>query len=214
MVQKESPSPELTKDPSKARGRPKAYDRDTALKAMRNVFWAHGYAATSLDDLSASSGMNRPSLYNAFGDKAGVFMAVLDDYVDQVRAVYQQVFWADLPLDRSLRHIYETVLKLYTSREGPRGCFIVGVALTQALNDEAIAQRVRTSLAELDAAFLRRLQKAQNAGELSAGADLDMLASLASATHSALSVRARAGVERAQLDRLIDSTIRAICREN
>ena len=55
------------------RGRPRAYDPETALSQAMAVFWDAGYAATSLDDLSAATGMNRPSLYGAFGDKHALY---------------------------------------------------------------------------------------------------------------------------------------------
>ena len=59
------------------RGRPRAYDPDAALKAARDVFWVKGYAATSLDDIAEATGMNRPSLYAAFGDKEAIYLAAL-----------------------------------------------------------------------------------------------------------------------------------------
>ena len=67
MVQKESAR----------RGRPRAYDPDTALARAMAVFWAGGYAGTSLDDVTAGTGMNRPSLYGAFGDKHALYLHTL-----------------------------------------------------------------------------------------------------------------------------------------
>ena len=66
------------------RGRPRAYDPEEALDKAVEVFWAHGYAGTSLDDLSAAMGMGRPSIYNAFGDKEALFMKALGRYRDTV----------------------------------------------------------------------------------------------------------------------------------
>ena len=62
------------------RGRPREYDPEEALDAAMGVFWARGYAATSLTDLSEATGMNRPSLYAAFGDKRSVFLRALHRY--------------------------------------------------------------------------------------------------------------------------------------
>ncbi|MGE5163663.1 MAG: helix-turn-helix domain-containing protein, partial [Sphingobacteriales bacterium] len=64
MVQKTSKTQERRR-----RGRPRAYNPDTALARAADVFWRNGYDGTSLDDLVAATGMNRPSLYAAFGDK-------------------------------------------------------------------------------------------------------------------------------------------------
>ena len=78
MVQKKNSSP-AKRRPAKAapavapapkrRGRPRGYEPEVALARALDVFWKDGFAATSLDDLSAATGMNRPSLYGAFGDK-------------------------------------------------------------------------------------------------------------------------------------------------
>src|ERR1700759_2622678 len=63
--------------PARGRGRPRQYDHDDALKLLRDVFWIKGYAATSLDVLVEAAGMNRPSLYSAFGDKEAMYLAAL-----------------------------------------------------------------------------------------------------------------------------------------
>src|SRR5436305_11688626 len=64
-------------NPSRRRGRPRAYDREAALGAIRDVFWYRGFSASSLDDLAAAAGMSRPSLYGAFGDKREMYLATL-----------------------------------------------------------------------------------------------------------------------------------------
>jgi AcrR family transcriptional regulator len=67
MVQKET----------KRRGRPPAYVPEVALARATDAFWSAGYAATSLDELAAATGMNRPSLYGAFGDKHDLYLKTL-----------------------------------------------------------------------------------------------------------------------------------------
>src|SRR3954452_12779539 len=64
----------------RTRGRPRAYDPDEALAKAMGAFWDHGYAATSLDDISAATGMNRPSLYAAFGDKQAIYLKAIEHY--------------------------------------------------------------------------------------------------------------------------------------
>src|ERR1700681_4918141 len=73
------------------RGRPRAYDPEVALAKARNAFWQTGYAATSLDDLSEATGMNRPSLYAAFGDKRDLYLKTLAYYRNQSRALARGV---------------------------------------------------------------------------------------------------------------------------
>jgi TetR/AcrR family transcriptional regulator, copper-responsive repressor len=71
MVQKSTASSRIAPRP---RGRPRAFEAETALTHAMDAFWKDGFAATSLDDLSAATGLNRPSLYGAFGDKRALYI--------------------------------------------------------------------------------------------------------------------------------------------
>src|SRR6185503_13287769 len=84
MVQKNVKEP---KAEPKRRGRPRAYDPDTALARAAATFWKAGYAGTSLDDLVEATGMNRPSLYAAFGDKREIYLKTLEHYREGSRAL-------------------------------------------------------------------------------------------------------------------------------
>src|SRR2546428_12924146 len=66
--------------PAKPRGRPREFDRDAALEQAIDVFWRHGYEATSVSDLTAAMGINPPSLYAAFGDKEKLFLEAVERY--------------------------------------------------------------------------------------------------------------------------------------
>ena len=61
--------------------RPRKFDESDVIAAARDEFWTRGYAATSVDDLTAATGLGKGSLYGAFGDKHGLFMRALDDYI-------------------------------------------------------------------------------------------------------------------------------------
>src|ERR1700704_2261736 len=90
----------------KRRGRPRAYEPEVALARALDVFWKEGFAATSLDDLSAATGMNRPSLYGAFGDKRELYIKSYESYRDRARVRMGEVFALDLPLRPMLLRIY------------------------------------------------------------------------------------------------------------
>ena len=72
--------------------RPRNFDEDTVVAAARDRFWGGGYAATSVDDLTAATGLGKGSLYGAFGDKHGLFVRALDGYcVDAMDRVKEQL---------------------------------------------------------------------------------------------------------------------------
>lgn len=195
----------------KPRGRPRAYDSAAALKAMRHLFWEKGYAATSLDDLSLATGMNRPSLYNAFGDKAQAFKAVMDDYVGEIRPLYEQAFRTDGTLKQALTAVYDTAMEIYHDHTRGLGCFMLGAALTDTVRDEEIAALVRERLHEMDRGFDWLMKRAAERGELRPGADVKATALLAASVHNSISVRMRAGEDRSALRAYVASMIDAMC---
>src|SRR5436190_1011234 len=108
------------------RGRPRAYDPDTALARVMGVFWDAGYAATSLDDISAATAMNRPSLYGAFGDKHALYETALERYRSISRAGMKEALDPDFSLRDGLRRVYDAALSMYFSgKMGARGCFMI-----------------------------------------------------------------------------------------
>ena len=74
------------------------YDSEQALHDARDAFWHGGYSGTSLDALSEATGMNRPSLYGAFGDKHALYLDTLDQYIELGRQGMEAALPADQPL--------------------------------------------------------------------------------------------------------------------
>src|SRR5262245_5171520 len=196
----------------KRRGRPRAYEPEVALARALDVFWKEGFAGTSLDDLSAATGMNRPSLYGAFGDKRELYIKSYEAYRDRARARMGEVFGVDMPLRELLERIYAIALDMYLSgQDGPRGCFTVMTAASEAVFDPAIRDMVITGLVETDRFFARVFKRAQERGELPASADPLALALLASATMHTIAVRARAKVPRTELDAIVKGALDVMC---
>jgi AcrR family transcriptional regulator len=196
----------------KRRGRPRAYQPDVALARALDVFWKDGFSATSLDDLSAATGMNRPSLYGAFGDKRELYIKTYQSYRDRARQRMAEVFSAELPLRALLERVYGIALDMYLSGEdGPRGCFTVMTATSEAVFDPDIRRLVLAGLVEMDRFFARLFKAAQARGELPASANPDALAQLASATIHTIAIRARAQVPRKQLEAIVNGAIEVMC---
>lgn len=216
MVQKRksaAPSPSSVEAaPVKRRGRPRAYEPEVALAKALDLFRKDGFAGTSLDDLSAATGMNRPSLYGAFGDKRALYIKTYERYRADARVAMQEAFKGELPLRKRLQRIYAIALDIYLSgEEGPRGCFTVMTAASEAVADPDIRAMVLSGFHELDKAFAICFRRARETGELPPSADPDALAQMASATIHTIAIRARARTPRKQLEDIVRGAIDLMC---
>jgi TetR/AcrR family transcriptional regulator, copper-responsive repressor len=217
MVQKSKKPPAAAKIDApvapKRRGRPRAYEPEAALGKALDLFRRDGFAATSLDDLSAATGMNRPSLYGAFGDKRELYIKSYQRYRDDARTAMVDIFRDQAPLRDRLARIYAIALDIYLSGElGPRGCFTVMTAASEAVSDPEIRDMVVVGLTELDKAFATCFRLAKERGELPDSSDATALAHLASATIHTIAIRARAGVPRKELEAIVQGAIDVMCR--
>jgi AcrR family transcriptional regulator len=198
--------------PSRRRGRPRAFEPDAALARAMDAFWKDGFAATSLDDLSAATGLNRPSLYGAFGDKRALYVQAYRRYREHVREAFAPLFADAAPLRDKLGRILLAALDLYLGGEdGPRGCFTVLSASSDAVSDPEIRKIVGEAIAAMDRAFEGLFEGARAAGELPAEADPRRLALIASASIHTLSIRARARIPRAEIAPIVDGAVLTIC---
>ena len=182
----------------RGRGRPRSFDEGQARARILESFWERGFAAVSLDDLSAATGMGRPSLYAAFGNKQAMYLASLEQFKGLLSGALRAMM-ASPDCRTGLIGLFEGALRVYLS--GHRGCFIVGTATAEAPGSPAIRAALQATLAELDgalAAFYARFLKPEEAyarGRLTA-----------SFLHS-LAVRARAGQVEAELRELIADAV-------
>jgi TetR/AcrR family transcriptional regulator, copper-responsive repressor len=203
MVQKSSKRP---------RGRPRAYEPERALAQVTDAFWLAGYSATSLDDLSEATGMNRPSLYAAFGDKRALYLKTLELYVERGYRAMETALAGEGSLADALRRVYSRALALYLPDEGgARGCFLIGTAATEAMSDSDVRAVLGDGLRAFDRIFEARFSRARSSAELDAGADPAKLAKMASAVLHTLAIRSRAGDSRASLEAIVDAAVEVIC---
>jgi TetR/AcrR family transcriptional regulator, copper-responsive repressor len=194
------------------RGRPRAYDPDEALERATDAFWRQGYSGTSLDALSAATRMNRPSLYGAFGDKHALYAATLERYIADGRRQMEAALDERLPVRDALMRVYDGALAMYFPSKGAAcGCFLIGTAVTEAMTDTDIRERLGRGLDEFDRLFERRIRYAQTLGELSETADPGALAGVASALLHSLAMRSRAGDSRAALRATAAAGVALIC---
>jgi TetR/AcrR family transcriptional regulator, transcriptional repressor for nem operon len=133
-------------------GRPREFDRDEALDRAMQVFWARGYERTSVSDLTESMGIQRGSLYAAFGDKHHLFLEALDRYEERFYQLTLERLRAGTPRE-GIRKVFFQVLSDCACDGGSRGCFITNTAVALAGDDPEIASRVRANVSRLEDAF-------------------------------------------------------------
>jgi AcrR family transcriptional regulator len=187
--------------PPKPRGRPRGFDPADALKAASERFRTRGYAGTSLDDLVEATGLARPSLYAAFGDKRALYLAALDRTIERVARSFDTLIASDLPLRESLAAMFRFVIDGYlTGESGPSGCIMISTSAASAVDDAEVRERLAAFLAIED----ERIEAL-----LAARGDADAYphARLVTAVIHSLSVRARAGATREELDAIAASCI-------
>jgi len=175
-------------------------------------FWDAGYAATSLDHLSEATGMNRPSLYGAFGDKKALYLKTLDAYRALGRTTMAEALAGEDSLAAALRRVYGKAIDIYLS--GPiaaRGCYLLGTAATESVLDADIRAAFADGLHELDVLITERIKKAQRQSEIDKKTDAGVLAKLAIGLLNTLSLRARAGESRAALEAVATAGVKLIC---
>ncbi|MCX4817848.1 TetR/AcrR family transcriptional regulator [Streptomyces sp. NBC_01239] len=186
----------------------KQFDMDTALDAAMVQFWRAGYAATSVDDLSRATGLNRSSIYSSLGDKDTLFLRCLDRYA----ARYGEKYDAALSCAASetlaaVRAFFDVTLKRIADPELPDGCLIAQSAMAIPTLSPAVAAHTKEALG-----FQRsRLRAALKAGRLT-DQDADAFAEHMAAVNQSLAVMSRAGASPAQLASVVGVTLDALSR--
>jgi len=196
------------KTPLAARGRPRAFDTERALDQALRVFWRHGYEGASLAELTAAMGINRPSLYAAFGNKEELFRRALDHYAAGAAEIHETAM-----REPTARAAVATVLRAMadglSDRNNPRGCLMVQSALACGAAGECVKQELIARRAAARAAWRKRFQQAKAEGDLPAGADPADLARYLSAIAAGMAVEAVNGATRAELHRLAEAALHA-----
>jgi AcrR family transcriptional regulator len=196
------------------RGRPREYDRGDVLLNAMGVFAEKGFAATSLDDLSAATGMNRPSLYNAFGDKESFYRETLAFFVRHLREEIGRRVVAEPDLRKALIAFYRGALEKYFAKRPSPGCFFFCTAPVEALSHPDVQQDMRALMRELDDLLEAKFISAQDCGEYAKEADPRAAAQVAQGVLHSLAIRARAGESKASLLRMAAYAVTALVGKN
>lgn len=198
--------------PVKRRGRPRGFEPEIALSKAIDAFREGGFAATSLDDLSEAMGINRPSLYGTFGDKRELFLKAYQRYRQDMNAAFAVAFVPGLSLRQTFEKVYAVAIDIYVSgKNGPRGCFTVMTATSEAMADPEIRTLVQNAFSNGYRTLKNRLELAVAEGDLPANANIPVLAQIGAGAFDTLAIKARARVPRAELEAIAANTVDLIC---
>ena len=175
----------------KKRGRPRAFDEDTAVDRAVELFWTSGYDATSLDALAAAMGMGRPSIYNAFGDKRALFLRSLQRYVETVAAGPVSAMREAADVESAIRALLRATVEYVTSDPDHAGCLLLNVAPVAGVDGST--EFVARSLAWSQSHVEERLATAVASGELPSDYDPERGARRTIDAMLAIGARARLG---------------------
>lgn len=176
---------------------------DEALTAVREEFWRHGYAGTSVDRLLEATNLGKGSFYAAFGDKRMLFLRVLQEYattrVATMRDLHRGSRRAIEALQATLRPALQATVR---PALGPRGCFLANCTAELSPQDADVVALARTTCGAFEDIFIETIRRAVAEGDLPRATRPRALASLLLAAANGLEFLGRTGLDDAAVDRV------------
>ncbi|MGX9789569.1 TetR/AcrR family transcriptional regulator [Mycobacterium sp. MMS18-G62] len=193
--------------------RPRSFDESEVVAAARDEFWSRGYAATSVDDLTAATGLGKGSLYGAFGDKHALFLRALDDYiataVQTIRMRLRDPGYS--AMDRLTRHI-RAQARTVAADTTLRGCMMAKSAAELSATDDAVERAVEQAYTVWRAELADCIKAAQRDGDIDARRNPQALATTLLAFMRGLEALHKGGGKPAQLKAAAEEMIALIPR--
>jgi AcrR family transcriptional regulator len=188
--------------PAKQRGRPLAFNQDEALDKALNVFWLRGYEGATMAELTEVLGINKPSIYAAFGNKEELFRKALAKYLAGPAAFVAEALTE--PTARQVAaHFLTRAAEFLTNHNNPRGCMVVQGALSCGTGSAAIQQTLIEHRKSYEGALAQRFELAKTQGDLPADVNSASLAKYLTTIHQGLSVQASSGATCEELKAVI-----------
>ncbi|GAA4608192.1 AcrR family transcriptional regulator [Actinoplanes octamycinicus] len=194
---------------TRERGRPRGFDADAALDRAVEVFWRHGYEGASLSDLTGAMGINRTSMYAAYGGKEDLFRRAVARYAEADMA-YAREALAEPTAYRVIERFLRTNADALTRPDRPAGCLSIQGGLACGSDNGHVAQFLAASRLAGEQALTERLTRAAEEGDLPTGTDPAALARYVMVVSEGNAVHAAAGVPREALHATVDLALRAV----
>jgi AcrR family transcriptional regulator len=188
-------------------GRPREFDTELALDQAMRLFWRKGYEGTSLQDLTDTLGLSRPSLYAAFGNKEALFVKVLDRYASGPAGFLPEALRAP-----TAATVMEALLRgaanHHADPANPPGCLMVHGALVGGEDSDPLRRETRRRRALLTNDIRKRLERARDEGDLLHDANPATLALYIVTVMRGMAVEAASGASGAELHEMVDLVVK------
>ena len=170
------------------------FDEQEVIAIALDVFWRKGLHDATMQDLATATGVQRGSLYNAYGDKEAIFLRAFDQYAGQFLETAGNAL-AQGDVVARLQSFFDLIIVNMTSGSPPRGCLTTRTALDAAISSTAVRQRVQSVLSRLEQLIGKAIRSAPNRPAV----DANRLARVVVTFTRGLAVMERAGYGRKQL---------------
>jgi TetR/AcrR family transcriptional repressor of nem operon len=187
-------------------GRPREFDVDTALDKALEVFWHRGYAAAPIQEICGAMGLNPGSVYAAFGSKHGLFLKVVQRYLDQMNRPGVALMEAEPDGLKGVRAYFDFIVEGIVTGNRRWGCLGTNAFLELKENDPDVARLMSEHLTRLEQAFCRALERAdaRNAAES---------AKYLLCVSQGLNVIAKTGPDRPTLQKIVETALLPLAKE-
>ena len=188
------------KTTSQGPGRPRAFSEADVLDRATGVFLTRGFEATADEDIATATGLSKPSLYNAFGDKSALFGKVLEGYTAHARRQVLETFSSGVDIADATRAMLLAAANVYAPPKGPStGCLLVGTALPACNQHDKVRKTLADFLAAIEGDLTSIIEERHATEARRRGRSPRSLALQVSSVLVALAVRARTGLPRRRL---------------
>lgn len=196
--------------PAGLRGRPREFDIDAALDKALNVFSERGYHAASISELTEAMGLTSGSVYKAFKDKRGIFLAAFDRY----RAIRRKVVDDKVSAARSGREMLLALLQVYADashgQEGRRGCLVVGSATDLALFDAEAAKRIALAFEQNERLLVELINLGKEDGSISDHVDVATVARTLLCTMKGMRLVGKTGRSHSEMTSIAETALKLL----
>ncbi|MFW7343807.1 TetR/AcrR family transcriptional regulator [Pollutimonas sp. H1-120] len=174
-------------------GRPREFDTNAALDKAITRFSEYGYHGTSISDLNACLGLTSGSIYKAWGDKRGLFLAALDRYMTQRSKAIAACLASELSGKKKIELLLTQYALLSSEVAGRTGCLVIESAVELALADKEISDLIAAQQTKQEEQFLRLIEEGQMDGSIRTEVNAASMAKLLLALQQGMRILGKTG---------------------